>query len=204
MPLAPAQPDAVANVYARSLYELAEAQGGPTEVESTLGQLEDILELARSNPDFAEFLSSRILSERQREGSLRKILTGRVSDLVLRFMLVLNEKDRLSHLPPITASLDAIVQEAFGRVEIDVFTPAPLDASQINDIRNRLARALGKEVILHPYTEPKMIGGVKLRIGDRLIDGSLASSLRRVRDQLNNSGAATIRSRAASMIDRNT
>ena len=83
-----------------------------------------------------------------------------------------------------TGALDAIVQERFGRVEVDVFTAAPVGQSEIESIRKRLTETLGKEVVLHPYTDSTMIGGVKLQMGDQLIDGSVRAELRRMRDRL--------------------
>src|SRR5689334_14296140 len=99
MPLTDAPADALAEIYARSLFELAEAKGGQAAIESSQGELEEIMELARADQQFNEFLASRVLPVAQRSGSLERIFTGRVSDLVLRFLQILNEKGRLSHLP---------------------------------------------------------------------------------------------------------
>lgn len=200
MPLSPAQPDALARTYAGSLLDLAESKGGQATIESTLGELEDILELARNDDRFAEFLSSLALTGAKREASLRRILEGRVSDLVVRFLLVLNMRDRLGHLPAIVAALDQMVQDRFGRIEVDVFTAAPLSGENLASIRSRLASALNKEVILHPYTDAAMLGGVKFRLGDRLVDGSVATRLRKMREQLASGGAAEIRARAERII----
>lgn len=202
MPLSQARPDAVAQVYAKSLLELAEAEGGRDLLESCLGQLEDVLELAREDPRFSEFLSSRILPVASREASLRKIFEGKIHGLTLRFMLLLNEKGRLAHLPAIVAALDALVQDLFGRVEVDVYTAQPIDTDELDRIRERLAEILKKDVIVHPYTDASMIGGVKFRIGDQLVDGSLANRLRRFRDQLGSRGLAKIRARANELMDR--
>jgi F-type H+-transporting ATPase subunit delta len=201
MPLSDAQPDALAEVYARSLFELAEARGGREAIETALGELEDILELTRTDPRFGEFLASRVLPFDARERSLERIFKGRVSDLTHRFLQILNEKGRLSHLPSIASALDGIVQKRFGRVEVDVYTATPLGADELADIRARLQSTLGREPIVHAYTEPAMLGGVKFQIGDRLIDGSLATRLRKFREQLSGRGAAEIRARAERIID---
>src|SRR5947207_1106278 len=179
MPLTDTPPDALARVYAQSLFELAREQGGQGAIESTLGELEDIMDLARADASFSEFLSSRILPAADRAESLKKIFKGRASDLTLHFLQVLNEKGRLGHLPAVAAAYDQIVQNAFGRVEVDVYTAAPISGEELNLIRDRLKRALGKEPIVHPYTDHSMIGGLKLQIGDQLIDASVATSLRK-------------------------
>jgi F-type H+-transporting ATPase subunit delta len=111
-----------------------------------------------------------------------------VTDLTLRFLLVLNEKGRLGHLETISDAYDQLVHAAFGRVEVDVFTAAPLGAGQLDSIRSRIGAILGKEPVLYTYADPAMIGGLKLRIGDQLIDGSVASRLRRIKHSLLASG----------------
>jgi len=190
VPLTDSQPDALAKVYANSLYDLAEAQGGRELVEDVLGSLEGILELARQDKMFSEFLSSRVLAMKDREKALRSILEGKIHDLVLRFLLVVNRKERLAHLAK------------FGRVEVDVITASPLDADQLESIRDRLAKTLSKDVIARPSVDPSIIGGVRFRIGDQLVDASVSTRLRRMRDMLTEHGAAEIKARAGRMIDR--
>ncbi|MBK7404701.1 MAG: ATP synthase F1 subunit delta [Phycisphaerales bacterium] len=201
MPLIDTQPDALANVYARSLLELADEQGGRERIEAILGQLEDILELARSDKSFGEFFASRVLGVSARAESLRAIFSGRCDDLVLRFLLVLNQKRRLGHLVAIVAAYDALVQVRFGRIEVDVYTAAPVDVAELQGIKSRLQTILAKDVVVHPYTDEAMIGGIKFRIGDQLVDASIASRLQRMRDKLSSAGAAEIRARAGRIID---
>jgi F-type H+-transporting ATPase subunit delta len=201
MPLSEAHPDALAEIYARSLYELSEAKGGREMVESIDAELEEILELARVNAKFGEFLASKILPVADRAKSIDKIFTGRISDLTVRFLHILNEKGRLYHLPAIGAAYDAVVQKKFGKVEVDVFTAESLSGEDVRDITSQLQKALGREPVVHQYTEPSMLGGVKLQIGDRLIDGSVATQLRRVREQIMQNGAAELRARSERIID---
>ena len=201
MPLMERQPDALARVYAESLFELAEARGGREALEETLGELEDILELAREDARFSEFLASRALGVESRGRSLKRILQGRCTDLTLRFILLLNKKDRIAHLPPIVAAFDEMVQEAFGRVEVDVYMASPISTGVLTTIRERFRAATGKDAIVHPYADESMIGGMKLRIGDTLIDASIASQLRRLKDQLNDSGSERLRERVERIIE---
>src|SRR6185436_10775609 len=116
MPLSDAQPDALATIYAKSLFALAETDGGQANAESISGELDEILELARQDKAFGEFLASRVVPVKARAASLDKIFKGRISDLTLRFLQVLNRKQRLPHLSPIAAAFDSLVQERFGRV----------------------------------------------------------------------------------------
>jgi len=200
MPLTHAEPDALARIYSAALLDLAKPEG-QAQIESVLGELEDILEMARADRSFSEFLASRILPAAKREQSLRAILGGRVSDLTLRFLLVLNEKGRLAHLPAIVGAYQQAVQESYGRVEVDVYTAAPIDAAALEQVRQSLQNRLGREPVLHAYTEPSMIGGIKLQVGDQLIDASVETQLRNIRGRLNQGGASKIRAAASRLID---
>lgn len=199
MPLIEAAPDALAKVYAKGLFEAAEKQAGGA--EGVLGELEDILELARANDDFSEVLASRLIDADKRDAALVRLFEGRVSAHTLSFLRLLNRKGRLGHLAPITGALDAIVQERFGRVEVDVFTAAPIAQAEMASIRARLTDALGKEVVLHPYTDSSMIGGIKLRMGDQLIDASVRADLSRLRDRLLGQ-TGTVRARSKDILSQ--
>ena len=192
--------DALASVYARSLYELASKAGGRAKIEQVAAELEEVCELTRADKRFAEFLASPIIGTDRRKDSLRRIFSDRVTDLMLRFLLVLSDKGRLGHLEAINDAFDAMVQESFGKIEVDVYTAGPLDSNILNELRGRIQQALRKEPILHNYTEPGMIGGIKLRIGDQLLDGSVATRLRRMRQELLNS-SIRLRERARRIID---
>ncbi|MBX3360059.1 MAG: ATP synthase F1 subunit delta [Phycisphaeraceae bacterium] len=200
MPLIESQPDALARTYARSLFDLVDATGGRGAIETVLGQLEDILELARQDARFNEFLASRVVPAGQRSESLQRIFGNRADPLVVNFLRVLNDKGRLSHLPAIVASFDALAQEKFGRIEVDVFTAEPLTSEGLSAIKNKLASSLGKDIVLHPYTDGAMIGGVKFRIGDQLVDASIATQLRHMRDTLDGPGASRLRARAKDVL----
>jgi F-type H+-transporting ATPase subunit delta len=201
MPLIDSPPDATARVYARSLFDLANKQGGQGTIESTVAELEDILEMARADARFAEFLSSPSISTADRARSLEKIFKGRVSDLTYKFLQVLNDKGRIGQLSSIATAFDQESQEKFGRVEVDVFTVEPVSPELLRTMKDRLAKVLGKDVVLHPYTDGNMIGGVKFRIGDQLIDASVQTSLRKLRDKLEREGGATLRSRIGRIVD---
>lgn len=197
MPLIEAEPDALAKIYAKSLFEAADEDGGSA--EAVLGQLEDILEIARNDKDFSELLASRLIDSGKRDDALVRIFQGRVAPTTLNFLRVLNRKGRLGRLAPITGALDALVQQRFGRVEVDVFTAAPVSQAELDSIRRRLTDTLGKDVVLHPYTDASMLGGIKLRIGDQLIDASVRAELRRMRDRLLGQAGA-VRSRAGDIL----
>lgn len=197
----PTHTDALANVYARSLFELAEQLGGPDKIAEVGGELEQVCELARGDASFREFLASPIIEQSARSEALHRIFNNRLSDTTLRFLLVLNRKGRLGHIEQINDAYDRLVNESFGRVEVDLFTAGPLGEEQLESLREQITQAIKKDPVIHPYTEPEMIGGIKLRIGDQLIDGSIANRLRRMKNQMLTRGPSRLRERITDIIE---
>ena len=195
MPLFESPPEAVDKVYARSLFELAESEGGRGRLESLSAELDELVELTRAEPQLSEFFSSRILGAEDRRDSIEAMFKGALSDLLLRFLQILNRKERLNRLLSIVAAYEEMVQEKFGRIEVSVYTREAISADQIEQIRARLETATGREPVIYPYTVPGMIGGAKMQIGDRLFDDSIQTSLRNMSELIKADGAATIRTR---------
>ena len=187
--------DTLARIYSRSLFELCEEAGGRDRVMEVADELEQVCELARMDTSFREFLASPLVEINRRGESLEKIFSGKISDLLLRFLLVLNTNERLGHLEMIETAFTQLVHEQWGRVEVNVTTAKPLDDAAREAISNRLKDALGKDPVMHTAVNPDLIGGVTLRIGDQLIDGSVATQLKRLETDLKKSGGHEIRVR---------
>ncbi len=199
MPLLELQPDAVAHVYAKSIFQMAKDAGGPAMVQQVLDELKAVVDLGRADRQFGEFLGSRIIPEKDKHAVLKKVFEGKLAPLSLHFLMVLNDKGRLPRITSMVGALDELVQEEFGRVEVDVQTAVALGADQAGALRDRLSRALGREVIMHSKVDPSIIGGVRLQLGDTLIDASVSTQLRRVRDQFEQSGLPKVRAIAGKL-----
>lgn len=196
-----ANADALAKVYARSLFELATDAGGTDKLMEVADELEQICELAREDKKMNLFLTSPVVDVKARGKALSAIFTNRITDLTLKFLLVLNNKGRLDRLESIETAFDQLVQEAFGRIEVDVITPVAIDTELMATIKEKISTVLGKEPILHPYVDESLLGGIKLRIGDQLIDGSVQTRLRKLSEELKNNGGAAVRERFESFMD---
>jgi F-type H+-transporting ATPase subunit delta len=193
--------DALAHVYASSLFELAEEAGGLEKIVEVGQELGQLCALTRTEPAFAEFLASPIIEKHKRSAVLGRIFRDRVTDLMLRFLLVLNNKGRLGHLKHIDVAYGEMVQEAHGRIDVDVYTAAPVDEKALRRIGQRIREVIEKEPVLHASVDESMLGGLTLRIGDQLMDGSVATRLRRFRQNLLTRGTAAVGDRFRRIID---
>jgi F-type H+-transporting ATPase subunit delta len=204
MPLPQVASNAATRVYAKSLFDLVmtnhPGNAGASKIAEIGDELEQIVEMANANPALAELFANPSITPDARAKSLDRVFKGRVSHETLQFLQVLNVKDRISALTGIVESLQEIVQDKFGMIEVDVYTAQPATPDMVKDLTDRLARALSKQVVVHTYTQPDMIGGVKIQIGDQLLDGSVATQLRKLTDKLNTDGGSAMRAKIAGML----
>lgn len=177
-----ARSDAVSNVYAEALLEAAEATG---ELDSISEEVASLGAVLRDQPQLKALLTAPSLNHADRRDLIDRVFKDNVSSVVYRFLRVVNDKHRLAALPGIVKAFSEMLAERQGIVEADVWVPTKLADDQLETVRERLARAFdAKQVVVHQYEDPSLIGGLKVRIGDTLIDGSVASQLRRLRRQM--------------------
>lgn len=192
---------ALAQVYAQSLYELADADGGMPNAETVGLELSEVASVARDEAQFSEFLQSPVISASSKEQTLRSIFgSGAVQDLVLRFLLVLNKKGRLDQLVGISEAYQQIHWDRTGKILVQVTSASPLDESLAEIVRERIGKVLGRETILETTVDESLLGGLRLKVGDRMIDASVASRLSKMRDALRVSGGETVRSRMSELL----
>lgn len=186
---------AVSTVYAQALFDLAEQAGALDEVNDELEQIDELL---TANPDLMLLLSSRMISAPERQGIIERIFGGRVSDTVLNFLRVVNQKNRLDALPAIIHEFGNLLDRRHGVVEVDAYVASRLDEQLAKRVADGIGTALKRNVLLHQYVDPELIGGLKIRIGDRMIDGSVATQLKLMKEQLMAVGREKARAAAAS------
>jgi F-type H+-transporting ATPase subunit delta len=184
-------------VYARALLELAEETGKVNDVDSEIAQLQ---ELVAQEPQIMQVLSSRTLSLEERDGVLVKAFQGKVSDLVFRFVRVLVRKTRFNEFPGIAAAFRHFVDQKHGILEVHAFVAQQLDDQSSQRITQRVGELTSRQVRLKQTVQPDMVGGVKIRVGDELIDGSVATQVRLIKEKLIDAGRERARTNIASML----
>ena len=186
-------PDAVDRAYAKGLFELADEKGGRAMLEEFAGEFDELVDLLRANPQLEELIGSLIIPSKEKEESLRRIFEGRISRLILNLMLLLNIKERDGRFVRVAAAFDEMVQERFGKVEVDVYTRLPVPEDQLASLKDRLRAALDREPVIYAYTDETMLGGVRIRVGDKLVDASFNARLRAIHERLEESGLDSLR-----------
>jgi F-type H+-transporting ATPase subunit delta len=172
---------AVARVYSRALLELAEERGIGDEVGD---DLQGLARYVAENPDFADFLASPLIDAKERQAALETILRGRVSDLLVDGLQVVNRKERMLLVPAIAETYRQELRDRRGRVDVLVKTPVVLPAGLREKLAAAVARFTGRQPDLLEKVDPGLLGGMVVQIGDDKIDASVASQLKALSEAL--------------------
>ncbi len=183
----------IADVYAEALLGAAEAAGKTDEVLADLDGL--VGEVLVRFPQFEAALYSVRISHDEKCGMLDRVLGGRLSPLTLNFLKVVSRHGRLECLRVIHRQARRMIDRQRGRVHVRLTTAAPLDKALAAQLGDRLQEFLGAEPIVHTQTDPNVIGGMVVRVGDTVYDGSVANQLQQLREQMVDRSAHEIQSR---------
>jgi len=175
----------VETVYAQALLGLADEAG---QLEAVAAEMAELGELARGNADLVRLVSTKTLSAGKRADIIKRVFEGRVSDLLYRYLQVVNEKGRLDLLPMICKAFKTLVDRKQGILDVWAYVPQTMSDAQVAQVSQRLGQALSKTVILHQTVDASLIGGLKLRVADQLLDASVATQLRLIRERMVASG----------------
>ncbi|MGB9626732.1 MAG: ATP synthase F1 subunit delta [Phycisphaerae bacterium] len=181
---------AVGDVYAHALLDVANERG---QTEEIAGQFADLAAYMDRDREFAGFLTALTLDDRLRRASLDRLFRGKMNDLLLNTLQVLNDRGRPDLVQIVYERFRLRLQEQRGEIEVTVRTAVPLSDELRETIRKFLGEQLGREVILIHHVDPALLGGLIVHVGDRRLDASLAQRLRKLHGQLLNRASAEVR-----------
>lgn len=173
--------ETVARNYAETLFSLAERHEG---LEVFGEAVEEVARLLEEDPKFRLFLETPRISDADKKEVVRHAFEGRVPENLVRFLLITIDKRRQRLLRKIASEYHTLLDEHFGREHVEVTVARPLDDDTLKTISERLSRVLGKEAVPHVRTKPAILGGVVIRTGDTIYDGSVRRRLESMRRRL--------------------
>jgi F-type H+-transporting ATPase subunit delta len=184
----------IADVYAQALLDAA-ARAGPAAIAEAVGDLDVVDELLDGFPKLHAVLASALILPEEKSALIERLLAGRVAPLVVHFLEVVARHGRLDCLRAIGRQAHVLWDRRRNRVRVELTTAVPLDPEMARQIVDGLRGKLGGEPVLEQKTDPELIGGAVLRIGDVVYDGSIANQLRNLREKVHQRSAHEIQSR---------
>jgi F-type H+-transporting ATPase subunit delta len=175
-----AEPSTVARPYAEAVFKLADAQGALAKWSEMLAALAAVAADARVGAT----ISDPNQSDAKVAGLFISILAGKLSGDAENLVRVLAEYGRLELLPEIRVQYEALKNDREGVVEAEIYSAFELTKPQLDDLLRRLEAKTGRKVKARVQTDKELIGGVKVLLGDKVIDGSARAQLSALENQL--------------------
>lgn len=175
-----ARSTSAARRYAEAVFEVARRDGT---LEAWLTDLR-IAAATVAHPQVARTVDNPAVPLAARRDVLRALLADRISRPALNLIVLLAHRGRIAALPAIVREYSGLVDRERGVVAATVTSALPLDAAELDAITARLRVLTGSDVEVVTTVDAALIGGVTVRVGDRLIDASVRGRLERLRDRL--------------------
>lgn len=168
--------------YAEAVVNAAAGEG---QVETVLDELEAIdREVLQKHPQFYQILASTKVTAAEKDRMLVEVFGDRLSSLVLRFLRVLNRHGRLGLVSPLAREARLLWDRRHQRVPVQVRTAVSLDEGQLAALRDQVGRMISATPILNVTTDPSLIGGLIVQVGDQVCDASVKNRLEQLRQRL--------------------
>jgi F-type H+-transporting ATPase subunit delta len=164
--------------YATALYELADDAKA---LDQVAGDLASLKKTIADSAELQRLIASPLIPRgEQGKAVLALIQKMGVSDLTRRFVGLVARNGRLYRLSGIIDAYMALLAEHRGEITAEVTSAKPLSAPQTESVNAALRAAVGRKVAVNLHVDPRLLGGLKVKVGSRLIDASLASKLQRL------------------------
>ena len=172
----------IAKRYARAFFEIA---GEEARYEAYHQELDRFSELMKENSDLSEFLANPVFEQADKKAVVETLLAkAGISGLTANFIKLLVDKRRIGILAEIEASYRTLMDEALQKARVTVRTAFPLTDDTAESLRKGLEKMTGREVEMTVQEDPSLLGGIAVRIGDTLYDGSIRTQLDNLKNLL--------------------
>jgi F-type H+-transporting ATPase subunit delta len=170
----------VAHRYAAALLAATRSEDLAAVAES-YGAVREVL---RRNPDLLRFLEGPQVPTQEKKELIANLFSGRVEPILVRFFELLLDKNRAEYLAEIGERYAVLAEKARGFARAHVTTAVALPEDLATALTERLARLTGSRILLERRVDPEVIAGVKVQVGDTVIDGTVRSRLDQLRERL--------------------
>jgi len=172
-----------AEVYSKTLFELAEQQQLVDAVKNDLDMLGNLIS---ADENFSAFMTSPIFSSKQKQQLIEKVCGSSFNKLTFNFLTAVLSHNRISSLPYIAEKYEKRYQNYHNYRNIHVTVSQPLGTEEQKNLKTALSIAMNNaKILLETAVKPSIIGGIIIRYGDdKVIDNSVSGRLRRAIDDI--------------------
>jgi F-type H+-transporting ATPase subunit delta len=170
----------IAQVYARSLFEVAQEHGRLDDLREQLGQFADAL---NDNRDLTVFFFSPYFSTEEKKDGLHRMVEG-AEPIFINFLEALIERHRMPAIFRIRTRYNELWDDKNQLLPVEVTSAVELDEATVRSIGERIGEQTGRKVELASHVDPDVLGGIVLRVGNFVLDASIRNRLNQLRKQV--------------------
>jgi F-type H+-transporting ATPase subunit delta len=170
----------IAEVYSRALFDVAKEHDILDDVHDQLGQFADALD---ENRDLQLFFFSPYFSSQEKKDGIGKLISG-ADEHFVRFLELLAERHRMPAIFRIRREFDQLYAEERKLLPVTVTSAIELDKDTVKEIGRKIEENTGRKVELTTKVDPDVLGGLVMRVGNVVMDGSIRARLERLRKQV--------------------
>jgi F-type H+-transporting ATPase subunit delta len=167
----------IAEVYGRSLYEVASEHDKTDEIREQLGQVAEALDSER---ELAIYFFSPYFSTQEKKDGLGKLLDG-ADDILINFLELLIEKHRMPAIFRIRRYYDTLWEQDHHILPVKIATAVALDEGVVRKLGEEIEKSTGQKIELTASVDPDILGGIVLRVGNSILDASIRNRLENLR-----------------------
>jgi F-type H+-transporting ATPase subunit delta len=171
----------IARQYAKALFDSCQEQHL---IDRVAAELESMNEQLKTETEIRALLIHPEIPIEGKRTVLKQLMPEGLSSETNAFLNLLLEHRLLELLSEISQVFAHMRLEAFGILKAVIETPRPLTSTLKEQLRTALASATGREIIIEEELNPTLIGGVRIQVGDRIIDASIAGRLNRIKEKI--------------------
>jgi F-type H+-transporting ATPase subunit delta len=167
--------------YARAIYKIAQTLGTTKKV---CDDLREISQATDASKDLKRVLYHPGITPEEKKQVINELFSKKCEAVSLKFVGYLIDKKRTFHITAISQCFSAMLDSDENRVVVKVESHQTLTGETLKKIKERLARGLEKDIVITSIVNPSLMGGLRLILGDRVIDGSIAYQLKRLSETI--------------------
>ena len=168
--------------YAEALFELA-VQAGVT--KETSEGLETVVSALLQTPEYRALLASPAIGKEERLAALDAAFRGKIPDILLAILRMMVSRGNVSALNGMARDYEELARGYRGESMAVVTSAVPLKEAETVALRAKLEKKLGRQVVLQCRINPELIGGVRVEVDGRVIDGSIRNKLEEIKEVMN-------------------
>lgn len=173
----------VAKRYAEALFEVAVELDS---LEQIREEIQAVAKVIEGNSELKTIFTHPRLSKSEKKGIVDELFKGKLSESVLNLCYITIDKGREKYLGEISEAYVTLSNSAQGIVEAVAITAVPMSSDELSTLKEKLSKEFNKKVQLSNKVDESIVGGVLVKIGDKVIDGSLRGRLEGIKRELKN------------------